>query len=233
MGRMTTTAAETAPEPTDENVWLEEIYGEEQLAWVKEQNSRTEDLLADADYVQLESSILEVMDSTDRIAMVGKHGRWYYNFWKDRENPKGLWRRTTWESYCTEAPEWDILLDVDALAAAEGEEWVFHGATFLRPAPGEPYRLALLALSPDGGDANRYREFDVETRHFVDPAAGGFDDCPAAGAPNAAPAAVISIATAMVFILQPDCRGPWPSAMPFRHVASAGDQPERDDEEDR
>ena len=43
------------------------------------------------------------------------------------------------------------------------------------PAPGEPYRRALLALSPDGGDANRYREFDVETRGFVDPAAGGFD----------------------------------------------------------
>jgi prolyl oligopeptidase len=193
MGRMTTTAADsatapgsgqashgsapagTAPEPTDENVWLEEIYGEQQLAWVKEQNSRTEDLLEDADYVDLEGSILEVLDSTDRIAMVGKRGDWYYNFWKDQQNPKGLWRRTTWESYCTDSPEWDVLLDVDALAAAEGEEWVFHGATFLRPAPGEAYRLALLALSPDGGDANRYREFDVEARGFVDPAQGGFD----------------------------------------------------------
>ena len=167
--------ADTAPEPTDENVWLEDIYGEEQLAWVKEQNSRTEDLLEDADYAALEGSILEVLDSTDRIAMVGKRGDWYYNFWKDQQNPKGLWRRTTWESYCTNSPEWDVLLDVDALSAAEGEEWVFHGATFLRPAPGAPYRLALLALSPDGGDANRYREFDVETRSFVDPAAGGFD----------------------------------------------------------
>lgn len=198
MGRMTTTAADPesgpgntttdgtpagtgpggggpAPEPTDENVWLEEIYGEEQLAWVKEQNSRTEDLLEDADYAELEGSILEVLDSTDRIAMVGKRGDWYYNFWKDRDNPKGLWRRTTWESYCTDSPEWDVLLDVDALAAAEGEEWVFHGATFLRPAAGGPYRHALLALSPDGGDANRYREFDVESRTFVDPAVGGFD----------------------------------------------------------
>jgi prolyl oligopeptidase len=164
-----------APEPTDENVWLEDIYGEEQLAWVKEQNSRTEDLLEDAEYVQLEGSILEVLDSTDRIAMVGKRGDWYYNFWKDQQNPKGLWRRTTWESYCTDTPDWDVLLDVDALSASEGEEWVFHGATFLRPAPGEPYRHALLALSPDGGDANRYREFDVETRTFVDPAQGGFD----------------------------------------------------------
>ncbi|NUS34910.1 MAG: S9 family peptidase [Pseudarthrobacter sp.] len=165
----------TAPEPVDENVWLEEIYGEEQLAWVKEQNSRTEDLLEDAEYAGLEASILEVLDSTDRIAMVGKRGDWYYNFWKDRQNPKGLWRRTTWESYCTDSPEWDVLLDVDALSAAEGEEWVFHGATFLRPAAGEPYRHALLALSPDGGDANRYREFDVEARRFVVPAQGGFD----------------------------------------------------------
>lgn len=164
-----------APEPVDENAWLEDIYGEEQLAWVKEQNSRTEDLLEGADYAELETGILEVLDSTDRIAMVGKRGNWYYNFWKDGQNPKGLWRRTTWESYCTDSPEWDVLLDVDALAKAEGEEWVFHGATFLRPAPGEPYRLALLALSPDGGDANRYREFDVEARGFVDPAQGGFD----------------------------------------------------------
>ena len=102
--------AGTAPEPTDENVWLEDIYGEEQLAWVKEQNSRTEDLLEDADYAALEGSILEVLDSTDRIAMVGKRGDWYYNFWKDQQNPKGLWRRTTWESYCTDSPEWDVLL---------------------------------------------------------------------------------------------------------------------------
>ncbi|MET4096451.1 prolyl oligopeptidase family serine peptidase [Arthrobacter sp. UYCu712] len=171
----TATGAGTAAEPVDENIWLEEIYGEEPLAWVREQNARTEDLLEDAEYAGLEGSILEVLDSTDRIAMVGKHGEWYYNFWKDRDNPKGLWRRTSWESYRGGSPEWDVLLDVDALVAAEGQEWVFHGANFLRPADGEPHRRALLALSPDGGDANRYREFDVESRSFVDPAAGGFD----------------------------------------------------------
>ena len=170
-----TAPRETAPEPVDENVWLEDIYGEEQLAWVREQNSRTEDLLEDSGYAELEAGILEILDSTDRIAMVGKRGDWYYNFWKDGRNPKGLWRRTTWDSYCTDAPEWDVLLDVDELSRTEGVEWVFHGATFLRPAAGEPYRLALLALSPDGGDANRYREFDVEARGFVDQGQGGFD----------------------------------------------------------
>src|SRR3954447_16860695 len=160
-GRGALPVAETAPGPVDENIWLEDIYGEEQLAWVREQNARTEDLLEDADYARLEGDILEVLDSTDKIAMVSKHGDWYYNFWKDRQNPKGLWRRTSWESYCSDTPEWDVLLDVDALAAADGVEWVFHGATLLRPEPGQPYRRALLALSPDGGDANRYREFDV------------------------------------------------------------------------
>ena len=78
-------AAGTAPEPVDENIWLEDIYGPEQLAWVREQNARTEELLEDADYTELEGRILEVLDSTDRIPMVGKHGEWYYNFWKDRD----------------------------------------------------------------------------------------------------------------------------------------------------
>ncbi|MEV7661294.1 prolyl oligopeptidase family serine peptidase [Paenarthrobacter sp. NPDC089316] len=168
-------AAEIAPEPTDENAWLEDIHGEEQLAWVREQNARTEELLEDADYAEVESGILEVLDSTDRIAMVNKRGDFYYNFWKDQEHPKGLWRRTTWESYLRDEPEWDVLLDIDALAAAEGVEWVFHGAGFLRPADGSEYRLAMVSLSPDGGDADRHREFDVESRTFVDPAAGGFD----------------------------------------------------------
>ncbi len=164
-----------SPEPVDENIWLEDIYGAEQLAWVRGQNARTEELLEDAEYAGLENSILEVLDSTDRIAMVGKHGDWYYNFWKDKANPRGLWRRTRWESYRAGSPEWDVLLDVDALAAEEGQDWVFHGASFLRPPAGEPHRRALLAFSPDGGDANRHREFDVESRGFVDPAAGGFD----------------------------------------------------------
>ncbi|UKA50718.1 prolyl oligopeptidase family serine peptidase [Arthrobacter sp. FW305-123] len=165
-------AAGVAPEPTDENVWLEDIHGEEQLAWVREQNARTEELLDDSEYAAVEAGILEVLDSTDRIAMVSKRGDFYYNFWKDQEHPKGLWRRTTWESYLTDEPEWDVLLDIDALAAAEGIEWVFHGAGFLRPAEGAGYRLAMVSLSPDGGDADRHREFDVESRTFVE---GGFD----------------------------------------------------------
>ena len=158
--------------PDDEFRWLEDIYGEKPLDWVRDQNARTQAKLVDEKFLELEQSVLEVLDSEDRIPAVTKRGNFYYNFWRDKTNPRGLWRRTTWESYLQDSPEWDVLLDVDALAAAEGTEWVFAGSQFLRPADGTSYRRALLRLSPDGGDAVTLREFDVETRSFVD---GGFE----------------------------------------------------------
>ncbi|NKX56337.1 S9 family peptidase [Arthrobacter sp. E918] len=164
-----------AHEPHDEFLWLEDIYGTGPLDWVRGQNARTEAKLVNAEFAGLEAGILEVLDSDERIPMVTKRGSWYYNFWRDKANPRGLLRRTRWESYLTDSPEWEVLLDVDALAEAEGIEWVYAGSAFLRPPAGDPdggYRRALLRLSPDGGDAVRIREFDVEDRAFVD---GGFD----------------------------------------------------------
>lgn len=165
--------AARAEEPADEFLWLEDIYGDGPLDWVRERNARTDARLLNPEYEALEASVLEVLDSTDRIPMVSKRGDWYYNFWRDEQNPRGLWRRTGWESYLTDRPDWQILLDLDALSAAEGIQWVFSGASLLRPAvDGEPYRKAMIALSPDGGDAVTFREFDVEDRAFV---SGGFE----------------------------------------------------------
>ncbi|WP_449374563.1 hypothetical protein [Arthrobacter psychrolactophilus] len=104
--------------------------------------------------------------------MVSKRGDWYYNFWRDAANPRGLWRRTTWDSYLSSAPQWEVLLDIDALCASSGEDCFWAGATLLRPAPGEEYRHVMVALSPDGGDAVAYREFDLSTLSFVP---GGFE----------------------------------------------------------
>ena len=169
---MTSASAEIPQDTEDEFLWLEDIYGHRQLDWARAQNSETEALLSATGFEQTEERLLEVLDSTDRIPMVVKRGDWYYNFWRDAEHPKGLWRRTTWQGYTDSATEWEVLLDVDALAAAEGTEWVWGGARFLRPADGTSYRRALVILSPDGGDAARYREYDVEDRAFVP---GGFD----------------------------------------------------------
>ncbi len=156
----------------DPFLWLEDIYGEKQLEWVRAENAVTERAVVSGTFHDRERSILEVLDSTDRIPMVGKHGPHYYNFWRDGEHRQGIWRRTTWDSYTTEAPDWELLLDVDALSASEGTEWVWAGALFLRPEQGQPHERVLIALSPDGGDAVRYREFDLALLDFVD---GGFD----------------------------------------------------------
>src|SRR5690606_35813769 len=90
--------------------------------------------------------------------------------WRDADHPRGIWRRTTLDSYRTDEPVWETVLDLDALNAAEGEDWVWHGASILRP----DRRLALVDLSHGGSDADVTRELDLVTKQFVDPADGGF-----------------------------------------------------------
>ncbi|WP_422116796.1 prolyl oligopeptidase family serine peptidase [Brachybacterium sp. UNK5269] len=186
---MTDTAPQLpAPDGTaDPHLWLEEITGEEALGWVRERNAGAEtelDAVADPADPEgaplartLQREIREILDAKDRIPAVVKRGEHLYNFWTDAEHERGLWRRTTLDSYRADAPEWEILLDVDALNVAEDEDWVWHGARLLRPADpaaGEPYRHALIDLSHGGSDADVTREFDLATRSFVDPADGGF-----------------------------------------------------------
>ncbi|MFE1084398.1 prolyl oligopeptidase family serine peptidase [Brevibacterium sediminis] len=154
--------------PDDENLWLEDIYGEEQIAWVKDQNAKTLERFHDGLFDDISSDLRTALDSDDRIPMVTKRGDHFYNFWRDKTNPKGLWRRTSWDSYRTATPDWEVLLDLDELAAEEDTAWVWSGAMVRR----SDNRRALVLLSPDGGDSHRVREFDLDDRAFVD---GGFD----------------------------------------------------------
>jgi prolyl oligopeptidase len=144
--------------------WLEDVTGEEALSWVRERNAETmAELASGARFEALRAEIREVLDSTDRIPYITRRGEYRYNFWRDREHPRGLWRRTTLAEYRKESPGWEILLDIDALARDEGENWVHHGAQCLRP----DYRRALISLSRGGADASVVREFDIERREFV------------------------------------------------------------------
>lgn len=188
---MTAPASRPAPQlpardgSADPHQWLEEVTGEEALAWVRERNAAAEaeldgvgdprDPAAASLAATLQDEIREILDAKDRIPGVTKRGEYLYNFWTDAEHERGLWRRTTLDSYRTEQPEWEVLLDVDALNEAEGEDWVWHGARLLRPQEGEPYRHALVDLSHGGSDADVTREFDLETLAFVSAADGGFE----------------------------------------------------------
>src|SRR5947209_19659759 len=108
--------------------WLEDVAGERALSWVRERNAETvAGLTGESRFVALQAEIREVLDSTDRIPYIARRGEYRYNFWRDREHPRGLWRRTTLAEYRKEVPDWEILLDVDALAHAEDENWEYGG----------------------------------------------------------------------------------------------------------
>ncbi|BCJ37823.1 prolyl oligopeptidase [Actinocatenispora thailandica] len=153
----------TDPDDYDENLWLEEIDSPRALGWVRERNAETIAALSGPEFETLRASIREVLDADDRIPYVTRRGAYRYNFWRDAEHPRGLWRRTTPESYRSEQPVWETVLDVDRLAADEGENWVWDGATVLRP----DYTRALVSLSRGGADASVVREYDLARREFV------------------------------------------------------------------
>lgn len=154
----------------DPHAWLEDVEGEPQLRWARERNAAAAAVLETARFEGLRAGMLEVLNSEERIPEVVKHGGFLYNFWRDASHERGVWRRTTPESFATPDPQWDVLLDVDALGAVEGTNWVWQGVDLLPP----DYRLALVRLSRGGSDAGEVREFDLESRSFV---VGGFH-CP-------------------------------------------------------
>ena len=166
--------AQTPPPPpppppaADPFLWLEDVEGTRALDWVRAQNARSlGGLEADPRYAGLKAEALAIVNATDRIPMPGLRGGAIYNFWQDQTNVRGLWRRTTVESYRTAAPTWETLLDVDALSTAEKANWVYKGAQCRRPT----YNRCLVSLSDGGKDAVQIREFDIRTRAFVP---GGF-----------------------------------------------------------
>jgi prolyl oligopeptidase len=149
----------------DPYLWLEDVLGERALGWVGERNAETEaELAARPDYALLRTRLKSILDSKDRIPWVGRYGGHFYNFWRDATHARGIWRRTTLDEYRKPAPRWDTVLDLDLLARDEDENWVWAGATFLRPVGGR----CLVSLSRGGGDAHVVREFDLETLAFVD-----------------------------------------------------------------
>ncbi len=144
--------------------WLEDVEGERALDWVRERNTESEAALADDPrFARTRDRIQQVLDSDERIPVVTKAGEFVYNFWTDAEHERGRWRRTTLDSYRTDAPAWEVLLDVDALNADEDANWVWHGARILRP----DCTRALVALSRGGSDADITREFDLTTKSWV------------------------------------------------------------------
>jgi prolyl oligopeptidase len=154
---------------TDPFLWLEDLEADQAATWVRERNAETlETIATGARFAELQAEIREVLDSDARIPLIAWHGDLVYNFWKDEAHPRGVWRRTTLADYRSDKPNWDVLLDLDAQAAAEDENWVWQAVAVLRPSNDR----ALIYLSRGGADAAVVREFDIEGRSFVEPSDG-------------------------------------------------------------
>jgi prolyl oligopeptidase len=150
-------------EVNDRYLWLEDVLGDEPLNWVRTRNDPTVAQFADEEFDRMRDQALEVLDTDARIPYVRRRGDHLYNFWRDADNPRGLWRRTTLDSYRSDSPDWDVLINVDDLARADDENWVWAGANVIYP---ERTR-ALVGLSRGGSDAAILREFDMATRDFI------------------------------------------------------------------
>ncbi|MGX7675584.1 prolyl oligopeptidase family serine peptidase [Plantactinospora sp. DSM 117369] len=153
-----------SPDLDDEFRWLEALSDAEVTAWVRARNAETCDALADDPlFGTLNAELRQVLDAADRVPFVHWDATYLYNLWKDEAHPRGLWRRTTLDEYRRAEPSWELLLDLDALAADEGEPWTWQGAIVQRPG----HRRCLIRLARGGSDASVVREFDLATRDFV------------------------------------------------------------------
>ena len=156
----------TAPTPPtdDPYLWLEEVEGQKALSWVEERNKESLGIFEkDARYDGFLGAAETILNATDRIPYGTARAGMVYNFWQDEKNVRGVWRRATLDSYRTQNVEWETILDFDALAKAENENWVYKGVDCLAP----DFNLCMVRLSRGGKDASVYREFDIATKSFV------------------------------------------------------------------
>jgi prolyl oligopeptidase len=148
----------------DKHQWLEDVGGDKALDWVKARNQETRQKLDnDAGFLKLRSDLQVILDSKDRIPGIQKIGNAVYNFWMDAEHPRGVWRKTSMTEYRKPQPKWETVLDIDAIAKAENENWVFKGSQCREP----EYDRCIINLSRGGADAVTIREFDLKTMQFV------------------------------------------------------------------
>ncbi len=148
----------------DPYLWLEDVLGDKAIAWVKEQNAKSQkEIEARPEFGPIRDKVLEVVNSRERIPGVQKRGNWYYNFWQDQSNVRGIWRRTTLEEYKKPQPKWETVLDLDQLAKEEKDNWVWRGSNCLYP----DYNKCMISLSRGGADAVVIREWDMATKSFV------------------------------------------------------------------
>ncbi|MFC3195354.1 prolyl oligopeptidase family protein [Marinicella sediminis] len=149
----------------DPFIWLEDVDAEKSMNWVYQHNQQTADQYkADPLYQELYDQALSTLNNQSRIPSVSQRGDWVYNYWKDDNNPRGIYRRAKLKDFNSkEDPDWQTVLDMDLYNEQHEGNWVYKGMSCLAP----KYRKCLAYLSPGGGDAVEMHEFDMKKKTFV------------------------------------------------------------------
>jgi prolyl oligopeptidase len=156
--------AQTSAEPQDHYRWLEDVTAEKSLDWVRQRNAIAQkEIEGKPQFGAMHARLKTILNAKERIPYVSKHGEYYYNFWRDAQHVRGIWRRTTLAQFQLPAPAWETVIDLDQLARDEQENWVWGSVSCLQPQG----QRCLVSLSRGGGDAHVVREYDVNERAFV------------------------------------------------------------------
>ncbi len=153
----------TAGQTDADHLWLEDVLGERALAKVGQWNEMSAPRMQGSVYKSMKTELLEVYNSPEKIAYITYRAGKAYNFWQDADHVKGIWRRTTLGSYGSANPQWETILDIDAVSKTDHKNWVYKGVNCLAP----DYNHCMVNLSVGGKDATERREFDVASKSFV------------------------------------------------------------------
>ncbi|HNP35476.1 MAG TPA: prolyl oligopeptidase family serine peptidase [Woeseiaceae bacterium] len=149
----------------DPYLWLEDIQGERALDWVRAHNKTTLGELQNSSvFEELYDEAYAIMTSDARLPTGELVGDEFHEFWQDKDNVRGVWRRTSIGQLKAGKPEWQVVLDIDKLAALENENWVYKSIN----CEGGNRGHCLLELSRGGKDESVFREFSLADRTFVD-----------------------------------------------------------------
>jgi prolyl oligopeptidase len=161
-------AAQVDRSGDDPFLWLEDAQGARALAWVAAENAKTEAVLqADARFRDNYAALIKMASGTRYVPPPSLLGDGVAVFTADASHPRGALQWATLADYQAPTPQWRTLIDVGALDAADGQNWLIPSID----CPPRNAHRCLVTLSAGGEDAAELREFDLRSGAFV---SGGF-----------------------------------------------------------
>jgi prolyl oligopeptidase len=133
-------------------------------------NAEVERRLYDAEFEADRARLRAVLEDDDKLFVCRRRGSHLYDFHRNAQHPRGLWRRLAADLPPGPHADWESVFDLDAYCRETDREWAWRGVV-----EGPDGGRVLLMLSDNGSDVMVAREFDLGAKAFV---VGGFETPP-------------------------------------------------------